>query len=434
MLNQILQGDWIEVLKAMKDESIDMVMTSPPYWGLRDYGVEGQLGLEEHPNEYIKKLTKGFREVKRVLKKSGSVYLNMGDTYFSTSAGSGGATKKQSTNKGSFFNVRTFKPDGTWLQPKQLMLMPSRVAIAMQEDGWVLRNDIIWHKPNPMPSSVKDRLNTTFEHVFHFVKARKYYYDLDAIREPHAESTKERIKYGHNKKQKGGGTSLNSGHGFKDGGVVDYYAEKGQAHYTNPLGKNPGDVIQDEAIRRNIEDGIGPINNRYRNRIRLLSGHNYPYTKGKNPGDFWNITTQPFPEAHFAVYPEKLCEKPIKASCPAEICKKCGKARERVSKRDTPTKKVNRSKRDGDNDRAIGGVYQKFMEEHPLKTIGWTSCDCKAGFSPGIVLDPFAGAGTTCLVAKKLGRNYIGIELKKEYCEIARKRIAKVPVRLSNYK
>ena len=268
-INKIHQGDVFELLRQMPDECVDMVMTSPPYWGLRDYGVDGQIGLEKHPQEYINKMVSLMREIRRVLKKTGSVYLNLGDTYFAKMA------SRPFSNK-----TETPHPDGKWLQSKQLMGMPWRVAIACQNDGWILRNAIVWAKPNPMPSSVKDRLNNTYEHIFHFVQSRKYFYDLDAIREPHKVNTIERAKYGGNIQQK-------------------EFTENG---------------------------------------MKKISRNGIPNPLGKNPGDVWQITTQPFPEAHFAVYPEKICEKPILSSCP----------------------------------------------------------------KGGILLDPFMGSGTTALVAKKL--------------------------------
>jgi DNA modification methylase len=338
--------DVLKGLKQLKSESIDCVMTSPPYWGLRDYGVKGQIGLEPHPQEFINKMVEIFEEVKRVLKKTGSVYLNLGDTYF-------GATRMDRTTENASIGAKRidfkFDKDGSnWLQPKQLMLMPSRVAIALQENGWILRNDIIWNKPNPMPSSVKDRLNTTYEHVFHFVKSRKYYYDLHAIRE------------------------------------------------------------KNKCIDKSL--------------------------KGKNPGDFWSIVTQPFKEAHFAVFPEALCLKPLKASVPKWICKKCEKPRTRLIETNNPSKEFlewDEYRKSGAKGsitsrqsvkslhRNKGGVY------YSGKTIGFTECECgkKFGYKAGTVLDPFMGAGTVLKVAQDLRINAIGIELKPEYCEIEKKRL-----------
>jgi len=368
-VNKVICGDCLEVMKQIPDECIDMAITSPPYWGLRDYGIEqifggdkdckhewrcvakdrkkgiqkgliglrgpndkpsqyyckeskikgsdicskcgawkGQLGLEPTPEMYIEHMTQIFHELKRILKKTGTFWLNMGDTY---SSGSG------STNNG--FNERWGNSPGRRKQEnpkpkiqaslplKCLCMIPERIAWSLIQDGWTLRNKIIWYKPNGMPSSVKDRFTNKWEYIFMFSKSRKYYFDLDAVKEPFAISTYEKIKYAFNP--------------YKGDiqGVVKY---TGQEKYAE----------------------------------NMKSGN----LSGKNPGDVWSIATQPFPEAHFAVYPEKLLEKPIKAGCPQN----------------------------------------------------------------GIVLDPFFGSGTTGLVAVKLGRNFIGIELNPEYIKIAKKRLA----------
>ena len=465
-LNKIHQGDAMELMLQLENNSIDMAMTSPPYWGLRDYGVEGQIGLEEHPNEYIRKMLRIFHWLKRSLKKTGSFYLNMGDTYF----GAISHSDWSGVSRDNFYNIPKFKakrsgePDpklperlrareqfkgkkSNWLQPKQLMLMPSRLAIAMQDDGWILRNDIIWHKPNPMPSSVKDRLNTSFEHLFHFVKNKKYYYDLDSIREKHKSSSLQRISQnlgnpkfngnkvrGHpkgkdtlnpnqflNPKGKNPGDTMTYeewyfnqrekkgwhnhendkekgfGHqkrGFKveqmphpmgknPGDITESpYQDGVYGHYHqgkdyNLKGKNPADVINRDAAVRHHGSGTGDRSGFKTKREQLLAtkmvrnggpgstlGEPDEWNQlGKNPGDFMSITTQPFPEAHFAVYPVALCEKPIKSSCPEE----------------------------------------------------------------GVTLDPFCGAGTTWVALKKYKPNakFIGFELKKEYIDMAYLRVGK---------
>ena len=283
--NVIHTGDATETLQELPAESVNMVMTSPPYWNLRDYGVDGQLGREETAGAFVQNLADVFDEVKRVLRPDGSLWLNLGDTY----------------------------------DDKDLQQIPARVALELQDRGWILRNRVTWAKPNPMPQSVKDRLNDTTEAVFHFVKNREYYYDLDAIREPHAKSTRKRMGKGYrNASQKNKRTEGDSPGGHHRGGGVH----------------SPG-VGYDELLN---EDG-------------------------KNPGDVFNTSVRPFPEAHFAVYPPELCEKPIKATCPPD----------------------------------------------------------------GVVLDPFAGAGTTLLKAKELGRQYVGIELNPEYADMARARIGLSP-------
>jgi len=545
-VNQIICGDCLEVMKGFPDESIDMVMFSPPYLGLRDYGVEGQIGLETHPNHYIAKMVGVCKEVRRVLKKSGSMYINLGDTYFGSGMGTGKTNQGPSGKQiyqlpyGSCKTRSSRKKHSNWLQPKQKMMIPARVAIALQDDGWTLRNDIIWHKPNHMPSSVKDRLTSSYEHIFHFVKAKRYYYDLDAIREPH-KTPKEMKKYytearikkakrfrrresqfqvaplesphrqskdklkpirkedvfpGEDKNpQPGGRSHFGVGSVISDryknaevrgnlkgknpGDVLkvpysvqprlkdfvevrnlppmnelkDYLNKwrkkrgytieqvevelksqaphhwfNGESHPTkedwlrikellqfddkydkqimevflrpaekqnNPKGANPGDVIKHDIavgrvgnfsytdplhVKAYSDKGKNPADV-----IKIGMHHGSSLTKGrathyegqliqddprgKNPSDFWSINTKPFKGAHFAVYPEAICEKPIKSSCPQN----------------------------------------------------------------GIVLDLMCGSGTTCVVAKKLGRKYIGIELNSEYVEIAKARLSAIPEKLAKF-
>ena len=225
--NTIHTGDVYDELPKLPAESVHTVMTSPPYWNLRDYGEDDQLGLEETPEEFVENLADVFDEVKRVLRPDGSLWLNLGDTY----------------------------------DDKDLQQIPARVALELQSRGWILRNRVTWAKPNPMPQSVKDRLNDTTEAVFHFVKNKDYWYDLDAIREAHAESTMDR------------------------GAGSDYSTKT----YT-PAEQFP------EREPHNQEASVHPA--------------------GKNPGDVFEVTTKPFPDAHFAVYPPELCAKPIKATAP----------------------------------------------------------------------------------------------------------------------
>ena len=391
---KVYNMDVVDALKLIEDNSIDCVMTSPPYWGLRDYGVEGQIGLEEHPQEYIDKIVKLFAIIKQKLKKTGSVYLNLGDTYYGSGAGT---EKNPDINDGrkeiyvipyqSKKSVQRSKKDN-WLQPKQLLGIPWRIAIALQTDGWILRNAIIWNKPNPMPSSVKDRLNNTYEFIFHFVKSRKYYYDLDAIREEHSKKSLE-----------------------------DLNRRKSMRFITNPKVKS---------AQTGLMKGDG--GNRL-NRTREEFFHD----SGKNPGDVFDVATQPFPEAHFAVFPEEICMKPIKSSCPKEICDKCGFIRERIIETNNPSKLYDeKMKKEAEErgytkhsaSRIITGLYTKGKDWYVPKNFkGFTFCQCNAGFHAGTVLDPFVGSGTTLKVARYLGRNSIGIEINKKYIEIIKRRM-----------
>jgi len=297
---KIYNNDVFAALKQMQEQAIkvDCVITSPPYWGLRDYGIDGQIGLEKHPQEYIQKIVSVFSEVKKVLKPEGSVWLNLGDTYFGGGGGNYGTglESKKECNPANFLN--RVKEEG-YLVAKQKMLIPHRVAIAMQEDGWILRNDVVWHKPSHMPSSVTDRLTNSFEYLFHFVQRKKYYYDLDAIREPHKEVSLERIK----KPWNGERPNMASWSGMKIENMC------------NEKGKNPADVWDLKSSKIDSEKLGSP---RARLNREGYSKDNFYHAKGKNPSDFWSINTEPYPEAHFACFPTKLVRKPLQATCPKE--------------------------------------------------------------------------------------------------------------------
>lgn len=299
MAYEIYQGDCLEVLRTLPDESIHCCVTSPPYWGLRDYGCDGQIGLEKTPEEYVSKMVEVFREVKRVLRDDGTLWLNLGDSY----NGSGGAGGDYS--KGGLKEGQPKYPGRkvATLKPKDLVGIPWMVAFALRADGWYLRQDIIWHKPNPMPESVKDRCTKAHEYIFLLTKSAQYYYDNEAIKEKAVSGT--------------------------DVGIL---RSKKQATCNHP-----------SILKRQKED----IDSR-------TAGDG-----NRNKRSVWTITTKPFKEAHFAVFPPELPEICIKAGCP----------------------------------------------------------------EGGTVLDPFAGAGTTLYVAEQLGRNSIGIELNPDYCDIIRRRM-----------
>lgn len=389
--NTILQGDSLAKIKELPAESINCVMTSPPYWALRDYGVEGQLGLEPTFQGYINNLCDIFDEVKRVLRNDGTCWVNIGDTYFGSGKGAGGdiegskqvwafenKTLKNCQNCGKEFMGYAFQQfcgsacsgvDNTprrkkgILPNKTLTMIPFRFAIEMVNRGWILRNTIIWHKPNCMPSSVKDRFTVDFEYLFFFVKSKKYFFETQY--EEIAEISKK-----------------------------DRRKDRGRFSYKGKLSKAP------EGIQRD-----------------MLGINSY----GRNKRAVWKITTKPFKESHFAVYPEELCETPIKSGCPEFICNQCGNAREKIIE-------IISGKGEGksyDAGRPDGYIMdgRNRKSEHIDK--GYTSCSCNVGFSGGIVLDPFFGAGTTGLVALKQNKQFIGIELNPEYIKIANKRLEK---------
>jgi len=390
-VNQVHCADSFEFMKLIPDGVIDMCITSPPYWGLRDYGIEqifsdgwkGQLGLEPTPEMYIEHLTEIFNEVKRVLKKEGKFWLNIGDTYWGGKGRSahgdperhikrlleGKTINKPYQEIGSPGEIKPGDGKHDFIQAKSLCMIPERLAWSLIQDGWILRNKIIWFKRNSMPSSVKDRFSNRYEFVYMFSKGKKYYFDLDAVREPYMDSTFKRV-------------NQNEGNPKWDG---DHKRGSPQAQHT-------------------------------------LNPKQFVHPQGKNPGDVWIIPTQPCPVKgiHFATFPEELCRKAIIPGCPEEVCKKCGKARERIieAKGGAIGKSWHNHKKDLQRgNRAIkeakgGHGYHRVF-------LGYKSCKCNAGFEPGIVLDPFAGIGTAGYVARKLGRRFIMIDIKPEYCEKA---------------
>jgi len=267
METKIYPGDCLGILKKIPCDSIDCVMTSPPYWALRDYGIKNQIGLEDNFEDYIKKLCDIFDEVKRVLKKSGTCWVNLGDTYYTKS---GGAFLNDNLNSNKRINeiginrANAIRGKGL-LKDKNLTLIPFRFAIEMQNRGWIFRNVIIWHKPNCMPTSVKDRFTVDFEYLFFFVKNKKYYFEKQY--EPIKKSSVIRSKYVRYKK----GSKCEEG------------------NYAIPP-ENPDEQI-----------GLRFVN-----------------PKGRNKRCVWTITTKGFHGSHFAVYPEELCLTPIKAGCPID--------------------------------------------------------------------------------------------------------------------
>ena len=289
-LDYIYQGDALEILKQFPSESIDMCITSPPYWNMRDYGDKNQLGLEYTTSEFIDNLYNVFHEIKRVLKDEGSLWINIRDTY----------------SKG-------VKRCG--VKNKSLSMIPERLIIKLLDDGWILRNDIIWHKPNAMPDSCKNRFTVDYEHLYFLTKKDKGYY-FKTQYEPYTSNIKDK----------------------KDS--------------VNNNDKDKRSVLIESKMVRHGANGT------------TLNSPSKWSDKGRIKRTTWSISTKAYKEAHFATYPTELIECPIDAGCPKD----------------------------------------------------------------GIVLDPFMGSGTTGVVAKKQGKHYVGIELNKEYIEIADNRIKKLDI------
>jgi len=423
----IICGDALTELRNLPDESVNCCVTSPPYWGLRDYGtakwegggsecdhlagplassksglhdgagcsesekvrtggmpfrevcgkcgahrIDSQLGLEKTPEEYVAKMVEVFREVRRVLRSDGTLWLNLGDSYAANGArrnnnGEGASTmgwpgqRKETLNKAAKMVLPAVH---SGLKPKDLCGIPWRVAFALQADGWWLRQDIIWAKPNPMPESVRDRCTKAHEYIFMLTKSARYWYDAEAIRQPIVREWDDTNggSWAHTDKQPAG---TKAGH------------HSGAYPKPNPSGAN----------RRSV----------------------------------WTIATRPYAEAHFATFPPEIPELCIKAGCPSKVCAKCGEPWERKI-----TREANYENR---QDRGQPGYKGPQVDSSGWKPATITdngygpTCRCGAGTTRGIVLDPFFGAGTTGLVAMRLGREFIGIELNEKYCEMARKRI-----------
>jgi DNA modification methylase len=271
----LLCGDCLALLRKIPSNSVNCCVTSPPYFGLRDYGMDGQIGLEQTPDEYISKLVEVFREVKRVLRDDGTLWLNLGDSYAGSGRGLMGdgtpsdrGNAKQGTNRGTTVGVFT-KPDTTGLKQKDLIGIPWRVAFALQADGWYLRQDIIWHKPNPMPESVKDRCTKAHEYIFLLSKSPKYYFDSEAIKEPYSDSYLKDKRHGNAKTKH---------ENWKD------YSSQGTNVQTPTQ-------LHDNMFSKDLGTG-------------------------KNKRSVWTVTTKPFKGAHFATFPPDLIEPCVLAGCP----------------------------------------------------------------------------------------------------------------------
>jgi site-specific DNA-methyltransferase (adenine-specific) len=311
--NTILTGDAATVLAELPEASVDCVVTSPPYFQLRDYQVTGQLGLEPTVDEWVQGLVAVARQVTRVLKPSGAFWLNLGDSF----------------SRHSRYGASA----------KSLLLAPERLVLRLACDGWLVRNKVIWAKTNPMPSSIRDRLSLTWEVLYLLVRSPNYYFDRDAIREPHISTRAKSAR--------------------------------------EPLGKRP--------------DWAGPLAGTHDGLRRARTAGVPGHPLGKNPGDVWRVATRGFAGAHFATFPTDLIRRPILATCPPLVCADCGQAWATVSER--------------------GSV-----------PVGPT-CTFPASPRPGVVLDPFFGTGTVGLVARELGRDWLGIELKPEYVAMAYERL-----------
>ena len=458
--NQIIQGDALEVLRSLPDGIVQTTITSPPYWGLRDYGtadweggdpecdhieknarndadndfrpgraeplklqfkdqcakcgarrIDKQLGLEATPEVHVAKMVEIFREVRRVTRDDGTLWLNYGDSYANNACGGGsvfdnGRTdgrKSYETDKArgreATKNYRT--PPG--LKPKDLVGMPWRVAFALQADGWYLRSDIIWHKPNPMPESVQ---GSRWER--HRVKVDNEWIDC-----PGCDKCRD-----------------------NDGLVLHWSAGRPtKSHeYVFLLSKSARYFWDAEAVKEKAEYGFSPTTKgRF---AESVGGKHGSHTVergngegGRNIRDVWTIPTAPYSEAHFATFPVKLVVPCVLAGSPPKCCGVCGTPWVRVLS-DVPIhgpagvdykdEGASRGKRSFKG----GSDHAAWKAEHPTKTLGWRSgCEHDDDSGRSIVLDPFMGSGTVAYVAENHNRDYLGIELNPEYIAMAKRRL-----------
>jgi DNA modification methylase len=392
---RIIEGDCRDTLATLDAGSAQTVVTSPPYFGLRDYGHDGQIGLEPTPDEFVAALVGVFREVRRVLRDDGTVWLNLGDSY-SGSDPSGASYESETTKRrreqgsqdGAFRVSPTLGARGlsyadkkptpaAGTKPKDLIGIPWMVAFALRADGWYLRSDIIWAKSNPMPESVTDRPTKAHEYVFLLSKGPRYFYDADAIKEAAAPATLADARMGTERAADFDRAAENFGEGTS-------------------------------ASRRMARNAVGDPE------------------VGRNKRSVWTVATQPFPGAHFATFPPKLIEPCILAGSSSQACGECGAPWQRVVERTAmvvkPTPK--RTEWQATDDHARTQTGGTMVEPPTSRTVGWEpTCEHRDGSGSCAVLDPFAGAGTTGVVALRHGRSFIGCELNPEYVALARDRI-----------
>ena len=451
----IRQGDVLDRLREMPDESVHCCVTSPPYWGLRDYGVDGAYGLEPTLDEYIERMVEVFREVRRVLRKDGSLWLNLGDAYagsWGNYGGQGEANGQRHKNTERFdrpaYADNGRRPPQSYsnngLKPKDLIGLPWRVAFALQADGWWLRSDICWHKLNPMPESVRDRPTRAHEYVFLLTKSARYFYDADAIREPIAESRIARIS--------------------QESFWEQTCGEKDHRNGVNP-NRSARQSLENLAHKADKQRGHSRRHAGFNDRWDAMS-KDEQQAMGANKRTVWGIATQPYTGAHFATYPEKLVEPCILAGTSVRgVCGStdgghlgndgangntrndyggqsrwndyvpptttgwqptCGAPWERVVDRESIELRPNSGSIRGNSpssNASMGGAQRGAMAVK-TQTTGWQpTCDHDAEPIPATVLDPFCGSGTTGVVALRHGRSFIGIELNPEYVELARQRV-----------
>lgn len=380
---RIIVDDTLRGMATIAPGTVHCCVTSPPYWGLRDYGVDGQIGLEATPQAYIERMVEVARGVRRVLRDDGTFWLNVGDSY----AGSWGAQSRGPTTPGTLegsgdvaarqISAAARLGAGTGslkrtpgLKAKDLGMIPWRLAIALQDDGWWIRSVVVWAKKSPMPESIADRPTSAWEPIFLLAKSERYFYDAEAVRQP----------------------------------------DKGLDHrrtvLTPPDCSGNGHLPTHRGIRSSDgRDGLGA-----------------------NLRNVWHLAHEPYAEAHFATFPTEIPRRAIKAGTSERgCCPACGAPWRRVVAREKLTRERPNALTKRDGDEGTGNHCANTVAGVATRTTGWEpTCPCPpAEPVPCMVLDPFLGSGTTIAVARELGRHGVGCELNPEYAALARIRIGR---------
>lgn len=449
--NTIWNLDAFLLLDMLPSESVNCVVTSPPYYGLRDYGAGGQLGLEDTPEAYIENLVQLFRKVRRVLRHDGVVWLNLGDSYWSAKGQSGQGEKefqqlRNETGKsfstpaahvGGRGKTRPTDKSHPLFKGKDAMLLPHRVAIALQADGWYLRMDSVWAKPNGIPESVRDRPTKSHEYVFLLSKSKKYWYDAEAIKKEAKEASVMRQKRGRSASHKNvAGVPGQVSHTLHTPKPNDKQAQVGNRRYDG-FNERYENTLTLTANQRSVWDVAHDSDDLL---LYLMQHMNQTYldtlltrylADSRNADSLIRVSPEQLKFAHFAAFPRQLVEPMILAGCPERVCCACGTPWKRVTKAGKPHrsggKDGNKKKKAvGPMDRGGKGQWDlgAMPTTRPLSTIGWQpTCTCNAGTRPGICLDPFMGSGTVALTARANGRDYVGSEINSAYIDIARERL-----------